>query len=102
MSTEMDGLGRQGGLPPAEALLAGTLALMTGHAQQADEDLRAMMAHKIVSNLHFLAAHPQLSGGFRATLSNLRGHWQQQLAAGCIDAAAVHPQWWQPVHGVVQ
>lgn len=64
-------------LPCAEALLAGTLALMTGHAQACCEAHRQRMAHKIVENLAQLSEHPILTPQFRTALYNLRGHWQQ-------------------------
>ena len=57
--------------------MAGTLALMTGYAQAPGEcPHRGLMARKIVSNLFFLAGHPQLSDPMRATLGNLRTRWQ--------------------------
>lgn len=42
-------------LTPAEALLAGTLALTTGQAQVCCERQRALMAKKIVANLFMLS-----------------------------------------------
>lgn len=35
-------------LPCAEAMLAATLALMTGHAQSCRDDHRALMTHKVL------------------------------------------------------
>lgn len=67
-------------LPCAEAMLAGTLALMTGHAQHSDAGTRSLMAKKIVSNLFFLSGHPHLSDGFKTMLGNLRTRWQLELA----------------------
>jgi hypothetical protein len=66
-------------LPCAEALLAGTLALMTGHVQACCDNHRALMARKITANLAQLAEHPLLSPAFRAMLWNLRTRWQLQL-----------------------
>lgn len=78
-------------LPPcAEALLAATLALMTGFAEHcaaagpadgatAPADSSAvprLLAAKAVSNLFFLAEHPALSTPLRSMLWRLRGHWQ--------------------------
>jgi len=63
-------------LPCVEALLAGTLALMTGHAQACCENHRCLMTCKIVFQLGQLAEHPVLSPPFRAALGNLRTHWQ--------------------------
>ena len=45
----------------ADAVLAGTLALLTGHAQCACAQQRMMMARKIRSNLYLLAQHPSLA-----------------------------------------
>jgi hypothetical protein len=59
------------GLPPAEALLAGTLALMTGHAQACCEGQRALMAKKIIANLFMLSRHPGAPPNFRAIAANL-------------------------------
>lgn len=63
-------------MPSAEAMLAGTLALMTGYAQHQDAGVRSLMARKVVSNLFFLSGHPHLSDAFRTMLVNLRGRWQ--------------------------
>ncbi|MBD3892691.1 hypothetical protein [Hydrogenophaga sp.] len=64
-------------LPSVEALLAGTLALLTGYAQSAPDCAnRPLLARKLVSNLYFLAAHPLLSPPMRTMLGNLRTRWQ--------------------------
>jgi len=67
-------------LPSAEALMAGTLALLTGyaHAPPACAN-RRLMAKKLVSNLFYLAAHPQVSPSMRVMLGNLRTRWQLEL-----------------------
>ena len=69
-------------LPCAEAILAGTLALMTGHAQSRCDVQRHCMAQKIGSNLGKLAEHPELSQQFRMALSKLRTHWQVLMDQG--------------------
>lgn len=70
-------------LPSIDAIMAGTLALMTGYAQAADTCThRPLMAKKLVSNLFFLANHPQVSPTMRCMLSNLRTRWQLTLEAG--------------------
>lgn len=69
-------------MPSAEAMLAGTLALMTGYAQHADAGTRSLMARKVVSNLFFLSGHPHLSDAFRAMVGNLRTRWQLEVAQG--------------------
>lgn len=66
-------------LPPVEALMAGTLALLTGYAQSApDCPHRPLMATKLVSNLFFLSGHPDLSGPMQTMLTNLRTRWQME------------------------
>ncbi|HEU4460447.1 MAG TPA: hypothetical protein VFR90_15100 [Methylibium sp.] len=75
-------------LPSAEALLAGTLALMTGVVERAalsqpltGHGQSLMMAAKVRSNLFFLSGHPQVSAGFRMTLERLRQHWDRLAEA---------------------
>src|SRR5215216_616633 len=67
------------GLPPAEALLAGTLALMTGHAQACCEGQRALLAQKIIANLLTLSHHPAAPPNFRAIAANLHPLWMRVL-----------------------
>jgi hypothetical protein len=61
-----------------EALLAGTLALMTAHAQCtcpkaiSNKDL---MTKKIISNLSQLVSHANLTEQFRMMLGNLQNMW---------------------------
>lgn len=71
--------GQASGRPSAEALLAGTLALMTGYAQGCCEGHREMMAKKIVSNLSMLALHPGTAPAFKAMAMNLHGLWSRLL-----------------------
>ncbi|MCW5654761.1 hypothetical protein [Hydrogenophaga sp.] len=79
-------------LPSVEALLAGTLALMTGYAQSAQAcPHRALMAGKLVSNLLRLAAHPQLSPPMQAMLGNLGTRWQIELENAHTAALAPTP-----------
>lgn len=67
-------------LPTLDALVAGTLALMTGYAHAPAEGAhRPLMARKLVSNLFFLSEHPQLSPPMRCLLARLRTRWQTQL-----------------------
>ena len=63
-------------VPSAEAILAGTLALMTAHAEAACSVQRRRMAQKVELNLAGLAEHPALSLHFRLALSALKAHWQ--------------------------
>ena len=73
-------------LPCAEALLAGTLALMTAHTQACCANHRSRMEAKILSNLSQLGNQAGLSPQFRAALANVRRHWQV-LHGACADAA---------------
>jgi hypothetical protein len=67
-------------LPSIEAVLAGTMALMTGYGQasqaELDPSLRLRMGLKVIDNLELLIDHPQLSRGFREVLSGLQARWQ--------------------------
>ena len=69
-------------LPSTEALLAGTLALMTGCAQHAGPvRQRELMAGKVVSNLTQLSQHPSLSAPMRSMLSKLSARWLLELGS---------------------
>lgn len=81
-------------LPSVDALMAGTLALMTGYAQTAETcPNRSLMAKKLVSNLFFLANHPHVSPTMRCMLGNLRTRWQLTLEAGVVQAPAPTATW---------
>jgi len=73
-------------LPSAEAVLAGTLALMTGYAQSPDDEVRQLMAHKVIVNLQRLTEHPQLTEAFRTLLCQLACLWRQRLAGPALPA----------------
>jgi hypothetical protein len=77
-------------LPAVEAVLAGTLALMTGYSQALLAELhpehRVLMGRKIGNNLALLAEHPQISTSFQAMLGGLQRRWAQM--AGCTAEAA--------------
>ena len=81
-------------MPSAEALLASTLALMTGHAQSKCMRQRCLMSRKITSNLLTLSHHAMLSANFRAVVDRMRPHWMV-LAQGFDDtlpaASALSP-----------
>ena len=74
-------------LPAAEALLAASLALMTGYAHGCCDEHREPMAQKIVQHLLGLSQHPQLSPGFQTLLWNLHFRWLQQSRT----ATTAHP-----------
>jgi hypothetical protein len=88
-------------LPSLEAVLAGTLALMTGYSQALQADLhpqqRLLMGAKIGSNLDLLAGHVGLSEAFQRIVRGLRTRWQQMSACtaqaeplGCPASARLH------------
>ena len=64
-------------MPRTEALLAATMALMTGHAQSGSDTAinREALAHKIGANLAALSGDPLLSPGFQCLLWALRSRW---------------------------
>src|SRR4051794_25107375 len=76
-------------LPCIEAVLACTLALMTGYSQALQAathpEQRLLMGRKITGQLSQLADHAQLSRGFRHVLAGLSERWQ--LMSACTEAA---------------
>ena len=98
------------GLPPAEALLAGTLALMTGHAQACCEGQRALMAKKIIANLFMLSRHPGATPPFKAIAANLHPLWvrvlqgpeQPQQAIPSADSFDPHRVLWHTTPEILQ
>ena len=95
MNTDIEMIGEEEyHLPCTEALLAGTLALMTGHAQTCYDNHRQLMSAKIVANLLQLDEHSILSLQFRTALRNLRMHWevmqQQTMAVTASDPRLWH------------
>lgn len=81
-------------LPCAEALLAGTLALLTACAQGSpDCPNRPLMASKLVSNLIRLSHHPAFSPQMHTMLTRLCVRWQQEA---CGTSAPPHQQPQEP------
>jgi hypothetical protein len=78
-------------LPCSEALLAGTLALMTGHAQACCGPHRERMAEKAAASLLTLSQHPLMSPGFRSLAWSLHGRWMLQSQADQAHAPQVSP-----------
>lgn len=86
-------------LPSLEALVAGTVALMTAWASpcpNARVDTaaqRALLARKVISNLFFLQNHPGASPELRQAMANARARWVGlgPGAAGCRAAADPAP-----------
>ncbi len=107
---EIDGEGEYT-MPCAEAMLAGTLALMTGHAQNVCPNRRMLMALKIRQNLDQLRSHIGLNEQFRAVLLRLCHEWGvlavSMPSAGCPadrsgaaqDSREHH---WLPTPGLMQ
>ena len=68
-------------LPSLNALLAGTVALMTAfadpcpQARLAPADLRRVLARKVVSNLFFLQQHPAVCPALRQSLAQAHARW---------------------------
>lgn len=77
-------------LPRLEAILAGTLALMTGYSQALQAALhpaqRLAMGRKIGGNLGLLAGHPALSENFQRIVLGLEARWA--LMSECTEASA--------------
>lgn len=89
MNTDI-GLNEQGNyhMLSAEALLAGTLALMTAHAQCSCPKAisnKDLMMKKIIANLSQLISHAHLTEQFRMTLGNLHKMWTTFEAAQQSD-----------------
>ena len=65
--------------PCVQALLAATMALMTGHAQACCEDHRNLMAEKVAVNLQELSRHPLITPAFQAVAWSLHLQWAQRM-----------------------
>lgn len=83
-------------LPQVDALLAGTLALMTGLSQSAGGcQHREVMEAKVCANLRELAGHPDVSASLRQVLARLLEIWSPAPAVRPTDqdrlACAVRP-----------
>jgi len=82
-------------LPSAEALVAGTVALMTTWADPCPHCTlplavqRALMARKIAANLDMLQHHPALSAGLQQVMARARPRWAG--LAGAADPVAGEP-----------
>lgn len=77
-------------IPSADAMLAGTVALMTAWADPCPTCTldsgahRNLLARKIVSNLFFLHHHPAVAEGLRRVLLQAHGHWVRLAQAGGV------------------
>lgn len=99
-----DDTGPDAGSPSAEALVAGTVALMTTWADPRPDcrpdaaTHRSLLARKIVSNLFFLQEHPALSCGLRQVMAMAHQRWMgvarscdvARAGAGAAPSQALH------------
>jgi hypothetical protein len=91
-------------LPSIDALIAGTVALMTAwadpcpHARLAPADLRQLLARKVVSNLFFLQHHPLLSPPLRQSLAQAHARWVALAHADQPQADEPYAFRDQPLH----
>lgn len=89
-------------LPSLDALVAGTMALMTSWADPCPDARidpaaqRSLLAHKVVSNLFFLQHHPHASEPLRRVMASVHQRWMG-VAHGCpgpvctnMPAAGLH------------
>ncbi len=90
-------------LPCVGGLVAGTLALMTCWAapepsdSATEEQQRALMARKIVSNLFFLREHPDVAPGMRHVIGKVHQRWLLLAQAEPYAAAAeADAAWHEP------
>lgn len=88
-------------LSHAEAVLAGTLALMTALVQGCCDAHRPAIRRKVIANLAELEQHQALSQQFRAMASHLQQHWYA-LDRGTSPARPQEAQLWHRPPGVVQ
>jgi hypothetical protein len=72
-----------------EAMLAGTLALMSAYAHGACRAHQSLISGKILSNLCCLQAQNALSPEFRKVLSQVGHSWQQHQLMQMDDPAAL-------------
>ena len=79
-------------MPCAEALMAGTLALMTGHARCGCAQHRDMMARKAAVNLHSLSQHPHISDALRSVAQKLYEQWVEVIQADLMRSMGVAVQ----------
>lgn len=96
-------------LPCAEALLAGTLALMTGYMQACCDNHRDAMGRKIVTNLQLLGQAEVFTPRFRTMVWSMQGRWAQQCSAApnasvaaALSAAEQHRALWISAPEAVQ
>jgi hypothetical protein len=88
-------------IPEAEALLAGTLALMTGYSHaQAQCPMRPLIAAKLARNLSVLARHPDLSDPMRNVIRQMYRRWHETASAA--PAQSTDRELWHPLSPTLQ
>lgn len=99
-----DTAGSASDLPGVEALLAGTLALMTSYSQAGcDTEVRGAMAAKIARNLGLLGRHQVLTPTFRTVVGTLRERWARVSGEDAQDATrSLSPAQWMQAPGRLQ
>lgn len=81
-------------LPSLEALVAGTVALMTTWADPSPDaridaaGQRSLLARKVVSNLFFLQNHPCASPALRQVMANAHQRWLTLAHAPAVDRSS--------------
>lgn len=91
-------------LPSIDALIAGTVALMTTwadpcpHAPLPVADLRRLVARKVVSNLFFLQHHPLLRPELRHCMAQAHARWVGLAQAQSTQAAVPHTNGCHALH----
>lgn len=86
-------------LAHSDALLAGTLALMTGQAQASCREARCLMTRRICANLRELGQHPALNPDFRTAVRRLHEHWcrmEAELSRSSSAPELTTDQWHPP------
>ncbi|MDZ7855825.1 hypothetical protein [Sphaerotilus sp.] len=83
-------------LPSLEALVAGTVALMTSWADPCVDaritraDQRSLLARKVVSNLFFMQNHPCASPALRQVMANAHQRWVGLAQVPATDSLGDH------------
>lgn len=78
-------------LPCADAMVAGTVALMTAWASPCPacslgiDQQRYLLTHKVMCNLLLLQRHPALSPGLRQVMAQAHQRWAEIAAASEVD-----------------
>lgn len=85
-------------LAESEAVLAATLALMTGFGHGCCEAHRAVMAARVAEQLESLAATGGFSADMRSLLGRLQQRWQAVADAGApVRSRRADPEAAEPV-----